>query len=76
MQNIPCVVPSFYGMEVKLSCLIPQNLSYVFMFLFSVNFHFIAVMSGALSPCHGSSSVCRWRSWPADVREDVNMLYK
>jgi hypothetical protein len=76
MQNILYVVPSSYGMEVMLSCLITQNLSYVLMFLFSVSFLFIAVMNGALSPWHGASSVCRWRSWPAEVREAVNILYK
>jgi hypothetical protein len=76
MQNILYVVSSSYGMEVKLSCLIPQNLSYVLMLLFSVSFHFIAVMSGTVSPWHGASSVCRWRSWPAEVWEAVNILYK
>jgi len=76
MQNILYVVPSFYGTEVKFSCLIPQNLSCVLIYLFSVSFYFIAVMSGALSPWHGTFSVCHWRSWRADVREAVNILYK
>jgi len=75
MQNILYVVPSFSGMEVKLLCLIPQDLSYVLMFLFSVSFHFTAVMSGALSPWLGASSIFWWRSWPADVREAVNILH-
>jgi len=54
----------------------PPKLVLCFDVSFSVSFHFIAVMSGALSPWRGTSSVCRWRSWPADVREAVNILYK